>query len=295
MLDNVGSRVSNIFVFIVCFVKDMKRNFSNNEFYHLYDRGVDKRRIYLNNEDNIRFIHDLYEFNDTKPASQFIRRFKGTHLEVGNKKSKNVGSLTSNIKTPSTASNTINSICDTGSESNNIKIKNRQKRECDLLVNIHAFVLMPNHHHLLAEQLRDNGISNYIRKLHTGYTNAFNSKYERKGHLFEGPFKAIHVEDDIQLGCLICYLHSNPLSLWKSNWREKKLTDLEVNQALKFLEKYRWSSHLDYIGIKNFESIIDRDFLLDFFDGISGYKTFFVDWLKQYARARTYIEDYIIE
>jgi len=164
---------------IVCFakdMKDMKRNFSNNEFYHLYDRGVDKRRIYLNNEDNIRFIHDLYEFNDTKPAPQFIRRFKRIHLEVGNKKSKNVGSETSNI-----ASNATNSICDVGSKFNDIKIRNRQKRERNLLVNVHAFVLMPNHHHLLVEQLRDNGISNYIRKLHTGYTNAFNSKYKTKG------------------------------------------------------------------------------------------------------------------
>ena len=272
----------------------MKRDFSNNEFYHLYDRGVDKRKIYLDNKDNIRFIHDLYEFNDTKPASQFTRRFEKIQLEAGNKKGKNVGSLTSNI-TSNVASNTKNSIYGAGFKLNNIKIKNRQKGERDLLVNVHAFVLMPNHHHLLVEQLKDNGVSNYIRKLHTGYTNAFNSKYERKGHLFEGPFKAIHVEDDIQLGCLICYLHSNPLSLWKSNWREKKLTDLEINQALKFLEKYKWSSHLDYIGIKNFESIIDRNFLLDFFDGTSGYKTFFADWLKQYARAQTYMGDYIIE
>jgi putative transposase len=274
-------------------MKDMKRNFSNNKFYHLYDRGVDKRRIYLNNEDNIRFIHDLYEFNNTKPAPQFIRRFKKIHLGVGNKKSSNVGSETSNITTSNIASSVANGICDAGFGFNDIKIKNRQKR--DLLVNVYAFVLMPNHHHLLVEQLRDNGISNYIRKLHTGYANAFNSKYERKGHLFEGPFKAVHVEDDIQLGCLICYLHSNPLSLWKSNWREKKLTDLEINQALKFLEKYKWSSHLDYIGIKNFESIIDRDFLLDFFDGIPGYKAFFVDWLKQHTIAQTYMGDYIIE
>lgn len=262
----------------------MKRNFGNNEFYHLYDRGVDKRKIYISNEDNIRFISDLYNFNDTKPALQFVRRLNRAYLGLDIKKGKDVGSATSNI-----AGIGINSGL------NNIKTKNEQMRERDLLVNLHAFVLMPNHHHLLVEQLKDNGVSDYIRKLHTGYTNAFNSKYKRNGHLLEGPFKSIHVENDIQLGCLICYLHSNPLSLWKSKWREKKLTDLEINQALRFLEKYKWSSHLDYIGIKNFEPVINRNFLLDFFDGISGYKMFFVDWLKQYIKAQIYIEDYIIE
>lgn len=61
------------------------------------------------------------------------------------------------VKFPTFFFNTTNSICDAGSESNDIKIRNRQKRERDLLVNAYVFVLMSNHHHLLAEQLRDNG------------------------------------------------------------------------------------------------------------------------------------------
>jgi len=154
-------------------------------------------------------------------------------------------------------------------------------------------VLMPNHHHLLIEPVREEGISLFIRKVHGGYSRAFNLKHKRKGHLFESPFKVIRVEDDIHLGFLICYLHSNPLDLWKSNWKEDKLTDSEIRQALKFLEKYHWSSHLDYLGIKNFPSVISKEFLLEFFDGTEGYKRFFIDWLVQYKKNIKHVRDII--
>lgn len=235
----------------------MRRSFATNEFYHLFDRGVDKRKIFLNKSDYLRFIHDLYEFNDTKPAVEFSRLHK------------NVGGRVSHIAFPIT----------------------REKR--DILVKIHAFILMPNHHHLLVEQVREGGVSLFIRKLHTGYTGAFNLKYKRKGHLFQGPFKSIYVKDDIHLGFLICYLHSNSLDLWRPNWKRKELTNSEFKKALKFLESYHWSSHLDYLGTKNFPSLIDKEFLLEFFDGTEGYRKFFIDWLKQYKKNVNYIEELI--
>jgi hypothetical protein len=169
---------------------------------------------------------------------------------------------------------------------------------------------MPNHHHLLVEQIKEGGVSLFMRKLHSGYTNAFNLRYKRKGHLFQGPFKSIHVENDIHLGFLICYLHSNPLDLWKINWKKNNLTDSETKEALKFLEKYRWSSHPDYLGLKNFPSLINKalinkalinkaliskEFLLEFFDGREGYKDFFVDWLSQYKKNINYLEELIFD
>lgn len=233
----------------------MRRSFATNEFYHLFNRGVDKRKIFLNRSDHLRFIHDLYEFNDTNPAIQFSRFSKGA----------NVGNRVSNI----------------------------ESRE--LLIDLYAFVLMPNHHHLFAKQLREKGVSLFMRKIHVGYTNAFNLKYERSGHLFQGPFKDVHIESDTQLAHLICYIHSNPLDLWKPDWKKKKLAISEIKEALKFLEKYRWSSHLDYLGIKNFPSITERDFLLKFFNGTDGYKDFFIDWLKQYEGKIEDIQDFTLE
>jgi len=236
----------------------MRRSFSTNEFYHLFNRGVDKRKILLNKSDYIRFIHDLYEFNDVNPAIQFSR------LSMSNTGS-NVGSRVSNIKTR------------------------------EILVNLYAFVLMPNHHHLLAQQLKEKGISLFMRKLHAGYTNAFNLKYERSGHLFQGSFKDVYVKNDLQLAHLICYIHSNPLDLWKPGWKEKRLTRSEIKEALKFLENYRWSSHLDYLGIKNFPSITERSFLREFFEETGGYRKFFIDWLEQYEGKIGDVQHFILE
>lgn len=237
----------------------MSRYLAINEFYHLFDRGVEKRQIFMDKNDYFRFIHDLYEFNDVKPALQFG----------------NVGRATSN-----TSSNIASNI---------------EERNRDLLVNVHAFVLMPNHHHLLAEQLKDDGITLFMKKLHGGYARGFNEKHKRNGYLFQGRFKDVHVSRDKQLAHLVCYIHSNPLKIWKKNWKEKQLTKPEIKEALKFLEKYRWSSHLDYLGIKNFPSIINKEFLLEFFNGTEGYKKFFIDWLEQYEKNVDSIRKLVLE
>ncbi len=259
----------------------MWRHFDTGEFYHIYDRGVDKRKVFLDKSDYIRFVHDLYEFNDTNPALEFSR--------CRDVRSRNVGYSTSHIATPHTVPYKVPG--ESGLDGSEIGKDGKDRR--DILVKIHAFVLMPNHYHMLVEQVKDGGVSLFMRKINTGYTNAFNQGHKRNGHLFQGPFKTIHVKNDVHLGFLICYLHSNSLDLWKSNWKEKKITDIEIKQALKFLEKYKWSSHLDYLGIKNFPSVISKEFLLEFFDGKQGYKEFFIDWLRQYKKSIDHIKDLI--
>lgn len=230
----------------------MKRDFSINEFYHVFNRGVDKRNIFIDKNDYLRFVHDLYEFNDVRPAPDFSRR----------------GEVRGGSNRPDIKEN---------------------------LVNSHAFVLMPNHHHLLVEQLKEDGITLFIKKLHGGYAHAFNLRHERKGYLFQGRFKDVHIKADRQLAHLVCYIHSNPLELWKQDWKETKLNELETKEALRFLENYRWSSHLDYLGIKNFPSVINKKFLLEFFEGEEGYRKFFIDWLGQYQDNIKSIKDFMLE
>lgn len=48
---------------------------STGEIYHIYNRGVEKRNTFSEKLDYIRFIHDLFEFNDTGPAPEFSRRY----------------------------------------------------------------------------------------------------------------------------------------------------------------------------------------------------------------------------
>lgn len=82
----------------------------------------------------------------------------------------------------------------------------------DLLVDIIAYCIMPTHIHLILCQLKENGISMYLKNILDSYTRYFNVKYNRKGPLWEGRFKSILVVSDEQLLHLTRYIHLNPTS-----------------------------------------------------------------------------------
>ena len=146
------------------------------------------------------------------------------------------------------------------------------------MVEILAFCLMPNHIHLLLKQIKDKGITEFMRKVGTGYAVYFNKKYDRKGHLFQG-FKAVHIKDNTQLQNVFVYIHTNPISLIEPKWKETGIKEPE--KVIKFLEEdYRWSSYFDYIGKKNFPSITEREFLLKTMDGVKGCKENMENWIK---------------
>ena len=209
--------------------------FVNDQIYHVYNRGVEKRDIFMDDKDRFRFIHDLFEFNDKAPATNIY--YKLSRLQ-------------------------------------SYEIRSRKRRT---LVEILAFCLMKNHFHLLLRQRVDGGITNFMQKLGVGYTMSFNKKYKRVGSLFQGRFKAILVERDEHLLYLPFYIHLNPLDQIAPEWREREIKN--AKQAMKFLESYRWSSFPDYIGIKNFPSITQRDFLLKFFEGPDQYRKDTIEWL----------------
>ena len=146
------------------------------------------------------------------------------------------------------------------------------------LVEIMAFALMPNHYHLMLRGLTENGITDFMRKLGTGYTNYFNTKYDRVGPLFQGKYKAVLIKDQRQFMYLPYYIHLNPLDLIDKKWRDGRMVN--VKKAQQFLETYKWSSYKDYIGKKNFSDVIDKKFLSEFFENPEHYKTDMFEWLK---------------
>ncbi len=222
-------------------------------FYHTYNRGVEKRKIFLEDIDYLRGVHDLYEFNDINHTLNLGQRFNGYPISI-------------------------------------IVEKPREK-----LINLISWSLVSNHYHLFSFPEIENGLSKFHQKFGIGFTNFFNTKYKRSGVLFQGKYKKVRVVNDNQALHLICYIHANPLDIWKPNWKEKGLTTLEIQNALKFLESYRWSSHLDCLGIKNFPSLIDTNFLYNFFNGSEGYRKFFIDWLKYYEKNINLIQKFILE
>jgi len=73
-----------------------------------------------------------------------------------------------------------------------------------------AYVLMPNHYHLVLRTRRPN-LSRAMQWLGVAYTNGVNARHGRSGHLFQGRFKAFVAEDETYLARLLLYVHRNPL------------------------------------------------------------------------------------
>ena len=130
-----------------------------------------------------------------------------------------------------------------------------------------------------------------MQKLGTGYAGYFNKKYDRVGGLFQGRFKAVLINQDSHFIHLPYYIHLNPLDLINYGGS----TSIVWQKEMEFLENYRWSSFLDYIGKNNFPSVTQRDFLLEFFGGEKRYKEETIKWLKEKKENSEKIKDIIIE
>jgi putative transposase len=130
---------------------------------------------------------------------------------------------------------------------------------------LHAYVLMDNHYHLLIETRRV-GLNRALRYLNGVYTQAFNRRHNRVGHLFQGRYKAILVEKESYLLELSRYIHLNP-------WRVKQSSDPV---------KYPWSSLGSYVGARAVPSWLTvKDVLRHFGSkGKRGYREFIQEGIK---------------
>ena len=118
---------------------------------------------------------------------------------------------------------------------------------------------MKNHYHLILSERIDGGISLFLRKLNVGYANYFNERYSRTGTLFQGRTKKILIHHESHFLYILHYVHLNPLDYLDGaqRWRERSKSGIKsARQALNYLDTYRWSSYLDYVGRKNFPSLL---------------------------------------
>jgi len=126
-----------------------------------------------------------------------------------------------------------------------LSIDHRERTSNDLyqdpieepLVAIAAYCLMPNHFHILLKPLVEDGVSQFMQKLGTGYVMYFNKKYERTGSLFEGKFKAVWVDSDRYLKYLYAYIHLNPQKLFSVKTK---------SEHFEKVSQYPYSSYQDY-------------------------------------------------
>lgn len=156
-----------------------------------------------------------------------------------------------------------------------------------ILVNIGAYVLMPNHFHIylspkprlgLEEEL--NNVAKFMLKLCTSYSKYFNKKYKRTGKLFEDKFKSVHIVTENQAKYLFSYIHLNPIKLIQIDWKEKGVKD--KNEALKFLYNYKWSSFDYYQGIKKDENkILNLENFVNYFSNPESFRKEIFEWLSK--------------
>jgi len=123
---------------------------------------------------------------------------------------------------------------------------------------LHGYVLMANHYHLMLE-IGELGLSRAMQWLNLSYTQWFNRRHRRAGHLFQGRFQAILVEEEGWSLELSRYVHLNPvriaaLGLGKRARAERRAglspaaSAPEVAARLQVLREYRWSSYRAYVG-----------------------------------------------
>ncbi len=149
-------------------------------------------------------------------------------------------------------------------------------------VTVHSYCLMNNHYHLIIETPEGN-LSKAMQFLQTSYSVYYNNRNERKGHLFQGRYKAKLVQVDVYLQQLSRYIHLNP----------------ERAKMIKNGEDYKWSSCQYYVGKKKAPGWLKVDFILDMFskgkeNAYRNYKEFIRLEQITYAKVLKEIRDNVI-
>jgi len=154
------------------------------------------------------------------------------------------------------------------------------------LVEICAWVLMPNHFHVILISHRSdlwsekyNPITEFMRKLSTAYAMYFNKKYKRTGSLFEGKFKSKHANDDRYLKYSFSYIHLNPVKLIEPKWKEIGIKN--ESKVINFLKKYKYSSFKDYLDENRIETVVlNRDSFPKYFPNKRSFVKEILEWIN---------------
>ena len=140
-------------------------------------------------------------------------------------------------------------------------------------VKLISCVLMSNHFHMLVQTPNGN-LSEFMRHFLVTYTVRFNRRNGRTGHVFQGRFKSLLVDEDEYLLPLSRYIHLNPI-------RTRQFKKAALSEKCEYLKKYLWSSFAGYCYLRKRIKNIDYDwFLCTYFGG---------DTAKSRRRYRDYV------
>lgn len=215
----------------------------NNEYYHVFNRSINKEPIFTRHRDCKRALETIsyYRFLNTPVRLSY-------YLSMG----------------PTRRQEIIHSL----------------EENATTLVDISTYTLMPNHFHFLLRQNVDDGIGRFLSLFQNSYGRFFTTKYDRAGHVFQGQFKSVRIEDEEQLLHVNRYIHLNPHTSF-------------VVKSLEELEKYPYSSFLEYLGDRP-DGICNTKVILSHFPTTASYKKFVSDQ-ADYQRELDRIKHLILE
>ena len=202
-----------------------KVRFATESYYHICNRSNDERAIFLSQQDYARFLFLLLYFQ--APVSFF-----------------QIGRQTSHFRKHGTF---------------NVPQDTLDQVLATRKVRFGAFAIMSNHFHILVQEKIEKGISQSLQRIQDGYAKYFNAKYQKRGHLFQGTFRAVPVETDEQLLYLSAYIHRNPRDI--KEWKNRE-------------HKYPWSSFQDCIGENRWGELLVPDIFLNQFSSKGAYQDF---------------------
>lgn len=169
--------------------KNSIKIYAEDSFYHIYNRGVEKRTIFYDQQDYSVFLSYLQTYLSPKDELQL--------------------------------SAIISSEKSSRSEKDKA-LKQLHLKNYFLDLELICYALLPNHFHLLIRQ-KSNVMARFMNSIGTRYGMYFNRKYKRTGILFQDIYKAVLVESDEQLLHLSRYINLNPsrfLKLPVKKWSE---------------------------------------------------------------------------
>jgi len=179
------------------FMSIRKTIFANNEFYHIYNRGVEKRDIFMDESDYKRFLLSLHLLNDVENGLMHI--WKDIKRMEADKVQPRVDPR--------------------------LDLRERM-HNANKLVEIVCYCLNPNHYHIILKQKEEKGIEKFMQKLGTSYTMYFNKRHKRNGSLFQGKFKSIHIDSNEYLLYLSAYVnYNNFIHGGSKNWEYSSVQD----------------------------------------------------------------------
>lgn len=160
--------------------KNSIKQYVENSYYHLYNRGVEKRIIFQDRQDYSVFLSYLKSYLLPKDIEGLQKKL--LDLNISSIERDKVLKL--------------------------IRLNNFSEE-----IKLICYCLMPNHFHFLINQISATSIDGFMNSLMTRYVMYFNNKYKRVGPLFQGQYKAVLVVTEEQLLYLTCYIHRNPIKL----------------------------------------------------------------------------------